>query len=346
VAAPFARLLLRWYDAYRRDLPWRRSSDPWAIWVSEVMLQQTRVEAVRGAFTAFLARYPTPAAFADASDDELQSAWRGLGYYRRARLLRDGARAVCEQHGGSLPDDPHALGELPGIGAYTRGAIASIAFGRRELAIDGNVERVASRQLALRDNVKLRPAQSAIAAAVSSWQDPARPGDFNQALMELGATVCLPGRAPLCARCPVAASCRAHALGVAAELPVRPAKPEPVPVQARAAWIVRGQHVLAHRIPVGEVNAGQMELPGPGLLVSLRSAQDLARVLRSAFGLHTRVGGEVASVRHAITNHRITLSVHKTTCSGHGSLFPADPRDRSLPWTTASRKVFAALARS
>jgi A/G-specific adenine glycosylase len=168
VAKTFARALLRWYDAHRRDLPWRRSSDPWAIWVSEVMLQQTRVEAVRAAFTSFLARYPTPAAFADASDDDLQSAWRGLGYYRRARLLREGARAVCEQHGGSVPGEPQALGELPGVGTYTRGAIASIAFGHRELAVDGNVERVASRQLALRDNVKTRPAQSLRAPATST----------------------------------------------------------------------------------------------------------------------------------------------------------------------------------
>lgn len=342
-APNFSRRLLRWFDEHRRDLPWRHHSDPWAIWVSEVMLQQTRVEAVRAAFTAFLARYPTPATFARADDDGLQAAWRGLGYYRRARLLRDGARAVCEQHGGEVPSEPEVLGLLPGIGTYTRGAIASIAFGRRELAIDGNVERVAARQLALRENVKSRAAQVAIRATVQSWQDSERPGDFNQALMELGALVCLPNSSPLCASCPVSSSCRGRALGIAAELPLRPSKPVSVPVQARAAWITRGERVLAHRIPQGAINAGQVELPGPGLLVQLTRARDLEHALRTSFGITASVGVELSTVRHAITNHRIALSVHCVTCRKSGVLFAADPRDRSVPWTTASRKVFREL---
>jgi endonuclease III len=158
---PFADRLLPWFDRHRRDLPWRRTSDPWAIWVSEVMLQQTRVEAVREPFVRFLERFPTPAAFAWASDDELLTAWRGLGYYRRARLLRDGARAVVAAHGGAVPADLDALGELPGIGAYTRGAVASIAFGHAEPAIDGNVERVTARHLGLTDDVGTAPARRA-----------------------------------------------------------------------------------------------------------------------------------------------------------------------------------------
>ncbi|MDO8348996.1 MAG: A/G-specific adenine glycosylase, partial [Planctomycetota bacterium] len=151
---PFAVRLLAWFDQNRRDLPWRATRDPWAIWVSEVMLQQTRVAAVRSAYERFLRRFPTVASFAAASDDDLLLAWRGLGYYRRARLLREGARAVIAQHGGAVPADPAALGELPGVGDYTRGAIASIAFGFVTPAIDGNVERVVSRHRGVRENVK------------------------------------------------------------------------------------------------------------------------------------------------------------------------------------------------
>jgi len=203
---PFAARLLRWFDAARRDLPWRRTRDPWAIWVSEIMLQQTRVEAVKAPYERFLARFPTPASFAVASDDELLVAWRGLGYYRRARLLRDGARAVVAAHGGAVPADAAALAELPGVGAYTLGAVASIAFGLREVAVDGNVERVVARHRGVRELVDAAPGRRAVRAQAEAWLEAARPGDFNQAMMELGATVCTP-TSPRCDACPVAADC-------------------------------------------------------------------------------------------------------------------------------------------
>ena len=221
----FAVRLLAWFERHRRDLPWRRTSDPWAIWVSEVMLQQTRVEAVRASYERFLARFPRPADFAAADDDELLRAWRGLGYYRRARLLREGARAVGGQHEGSVPDDFEALGELPGIGLYTRGAIASIAFGQTEPAIDGNVERVVARHRGIRAVVKTAAAQRLIRATVEDWLDPDRPGDFNQALMELGAMVCTP-KSPRCQACPVGADCVAGPDGTAASLPRPWARPQ------------------------------------------------------------------------------------------------------------------------
>ena len=152
--ASFADRLLHWYDAQKRDLPWRHQRDAWAIWVSEIMLQQTRVEAVREPYSRFLDRYPTPQAWARVSEDELLTAWQGLGYYRRARLLRDGAKAVVEQHAGAVPSEPEAIHALPGVGQYTAGAIASIAFGHPVPAIDGNVERVAARHRGIDDNVK------------------------------------------------------------------------------------------------------------------------------------------------------------------------------------------------
>lgn len=340
---PFAPRLLAWFDANRRDLPWRRTADPWAIWVSEVMLQQTRVEAVRAAWSRFVARYPTPADFATASDDELQAAWRGLGYYRRARLLRDGAAQVVREHGGTVPADVAKLGELPGIGAYTLGAVASIAFGQRVIAIDGNVERVAARHLGLEVDPRRSVGRQAIAAAVRDWQDAARPGDFNQALMELGALVCTPQR-PACERCPVASDCRARALGAVDRLPLR-AGPAPVrSVTARAILAVDGGRVFGHRLPAGAINGGQIDLPGPGSLEDC-DPDDLPAVLRQRHGCVATVGEALVAIRHAITSHRIVLHVHAAVVQRRGTLqaFPAD--DPAVPWTTLARKAFARALR-
>ncbi|HET7903271.1 MAG TPA: A/G-specific adenine glycosylase, partial [Candidatus Eisenbacteria bacterium] len=201
--------LLRWYGRNRRDLPWRRARDPYAIWVSEIMLQQTRVETVVPYYERFLERFPTLHALARSSESSVLAAWSGLGYYRRARNLRDAASLVARDHGGAIPRDPAALRALPGIGAYTAAAIASIAFDRPAAAVDGNVVRVIARwdgRRGRRDDAALR---RAVTARAESLAPGARPGDWTQALMELGATLCLP-RDPLCERCPVARWCRAR----------------------------------------------------------------------------------------------------------------------------------------
>ncbi len=338
---PFAARLLRWYEAARRDLPWRRSRDPWAIWVSEVMLQQTRVEAVKEPFARFLHRFPTPAAFAAASDDELLHAWRGLGYYRRARLLRDGARAVVARHGGAVPRDVEALGDLPGIGDYTRGALASIAFGLAELAVDGNVDRVAARHCGIRDGVDTAVGKRAVRNAVTDWLDRDRAGDFNQALMELGATVCTP-TSPACERCPVAADCQARALGLTSELPVKKPPRAAVEVTARAVLVPGPGGLLGHRVPDGEPNAGQVDLPGEGPLRSVDAA-DLAGLLRERFDARLTVGPVLARAKHAITHHRITMHGHAATLAagaraiGRLQWFPLAG---DAPWTTLARKLF------
>jgi A/G-specific adenine glycosylase len=334
---PFAARLLRWFDAARRDLPWRRTRDPWAIWVSEIMLQQTRVEAVKAPYERFLARFPTPASFAVASDDELLVAWRGLGYYRRARLLRDGARAVVAAHGGAVPADAAALAELPGVGAYTLGAVASIAFGLREVAVDGNVERVVARHRGVRELVDAAPGRRAVRAQAEAWLEAARPGDFNQAMMELGATVCTP-TSPRCDACPVAADCVARAEGLAGELPRKKPPRAPIDVAARVALVVGPEGALGCRIAAGQPNAGQIELPGPGVLVSV-DADGLADVVRERFGARLLLGAVVATIKHAITCHRITLRAHAATAAGLGSLRWHPLRD-DTPWTTPSRKVF------
>ncbi len=303
------------------------------------MLQQTRVAAVREPFERFLRRFPTPAAFAAASDDQLLAAWRGLGYYRRARLLRDGARCVVAEHRGSVPNDLEALGALPGIGAYTRGAIGSIAFGHAEPAVDGNVERVVARHRALPDDVKSAPMQRQIRAAVAQWLDPDRAGDFNQAMMELGAVICTP-TSPDCTNCPVATDCRALAGGLVATLPVRKAPRAAVEITARVALAIGPAGALGGRIPAGEANAGQLELPGAGMLQNCAEAA-LEQTLRDRFGARLRSGPVLASIRHTITCHRITLHAHAASVVAAGRLawFPLDD---ATPWTTPSRKVFRA----
>ena len=199
----FRRRLLAWFDEHARDLPWRRTSDPYAIWVSEIMLQQTRVAAVLDHYDLFMRRYPTVAALAAAAEDDVLAIWSGLGYYRRARMLHKAAKFVVSDLAGVLPRSAAGLRVLPGIGEYTSAAIASIAFGEAAAAVDGNVERVLMRLLGWDETTA--PA-SRIREAAANALAQARPGDYNQAMMELGATVCLP-RGPLCLQCPVQKQC-------------------------------------------------------------------------------------------------------------------------------------------
>lgn len=346
MGAGFAARLLAWYDAHGRTLPWRvPTPDPWGTWVSEVMLQQTRVEVVRDAWQRFREAFAEPAAFAAASDDALHHAWQGLGYYRRARLLREGARQVVERHGGVVPSGIAELGALAGIGEYTCGAIASIAFGHPVAAIDGNVERVFARHRAVRADVKKTATRRLLRTVVEAEIDRSRPGDFNQALMDLGATVCTP-RSPRCGACPVAADCAARAQGVQEELPVLPARRAMVDVAARVVVVrdARGR-VLATRIPAGEINQGQVELPGPGVLVDHPGdVHSVAFAVFERHGAQLQLGDELVRVRHGITHHRITLCAYAGELVGEaGSLEFLDPDDPEVPWSTPARKVLAKL---
>lgn len=340
----FAARLLAWFDANRRDLPWRGTDDPWAIWVSEVMLQQTRVEAVREPYRRFMRAFPTPSDFAAVDDDGLLAAWRGLGYYRRARLLRDGARQVVRDHDGAVPETSRELGALSGIGTYTRGAIASIAFGEAVPAVDGNVERVLARHHGIRDNVKRGATQRMLAELVLERMDRSRAGDFNQAIMELGATVCTP-RDPKCKACPVAGDCEARRAGLTRAIPVLPERRRPVEVTARVVVVTLTTGVLATRIADGNPNAGQLELPGPGVLVDCPTPGDLEAALE-AQRLAIDIGPEIARARHSITNHRILVTAHAGALRGRTprGAQAVDPNDETAPWTTVSRKLLGKLA--
>jgi len=254
--------LLAWYDRHRRRLPWRAEPgarpDPYAVWLSEIMLQQTTVAAVQKYFHAFLARWPKVADLAEAPVEEVMKEWAGLGYYARARNLHACAKAIVREHGGRFPQTEKELLALPGIGPYTAAAIAAIAFDQRAVVIDGNVERVVARLAAI--DTPLPQAKPAIRAAADALTPDARPGDFAQAMMDLGATICTPQR-PACALCPLRACCRAFAFGEQERLPIKGVKPER-PLRAGNIFVLRADDkvLVRTRAPRGLLG-GMTEFP-------------------------------------------------------------------------------------
>lgn len=239
-------LLLAWYDEEKRDLPWRRTKNPYHIWLSEIMLQQTRVETVKGYYARFLTLFPTVEKLADAPEEQVLKAWEGLGYYSRARNLQKAARVIMTEHGGVFPSSYEQILALPGIGPYTAGAIGSIAFGLSVPAVDGNVYRVASRFFGVREDVGIPAVQKEIRRLVEESIPSDRPGDYNQALMELGATHCSPGT-PACDKCPWYELCDACAEGDADVLPVHEKKKPPKQIDMAVCLLTCGNRVYVTR---------------------------------------------------------------------------------------------------
>ncbi len=333
--------LLRWYEACRRDLPWRRTRDPYAIWVSEVMLQQTRVDTVVPYYERFLARFPTAEALAEAPEDDVLALWSGLGYYRRARLLHAGAREVARL--GDVPRDREALLSVPGIGRYTAGAVASIAFGEPVGLVDGNVARVLARLFVIEEDMRkagMRRAQQ-LADEIVARPDP---GAWNQALMELGATVCTPLK-PACDRCPVATSCGAHALGRAAELPVLGAKKKPEARRVQSLVATRGDAVLLLRRKRDRLFGGLWEPP------CIEGAAPARRAFAARFGVARPK--TVGRVVHVLSHRKLTIDVLRAE-AGAGALAAELPDDYdaarfalradldALGIATLARKILAA----
>ena len=251
--------LLPWYQTHARDLPWRRTKDPYRIWVSEIMLQQTRVEAVLPYYDRFLAALPDVAALASAPEALLLKLWEGLGYYSRVRNMQRAARTVMTEHGGVFPRDFDTVLALCGIGDYTAGAICSFAFDLPYPAVDGNVLRVAARLLAFGEDIRKPAAKKELTAAVAAAQPSDAPAAFNQAIMELGATVCVPNGAPHCHACPLAASCAAHAKGQETDFPYK-SKPAPRRAEQRTVLILReGDRVALRKRPDTGLLAGLFE---------------------------------------------------------------------------------------
>ncbi len=314
------RALLAWYARNRRDLPWRRTRDPYRILVSEIMLQQTRAQAVIPYYERFLERFPTAGALARAAEHEVLAAWSGLGYYSRARTLREAARRIAAA--GAFPRDYDALRALPGVGDYTAAAVASIAFGAPRAVVDGNVLRVIARLDNDASDIASPRTRARFRAVAEEMLDARRPGAFNQALMELGATVCVP-RQPLCHACPVASGCGARLAGTAARLPVKLRREAPVALEAVALFVRRGGRVLLRRRAADSGRlAGFWELPAP---------EDLPGA---------RLGARLGTFRHSITHHRYSFTVVEARArTSRGCSWFSAGEIRDIPLSTTARKA-------
>jgi len=333
------RALLQWYRRNARVLPWRRTRDPYRVWVSEVMLQQTQVATARGYYTRFVARFPTVRALARAPLDRVLAAWSGLGYYRRARYLHEAAGIVVREHAGRVPSEPRSFGALPGVGRYTVGAVLSIGFGAPLPVLDGNVARVLSRLAARPWSVRRSADAVALWALAETLLDRASPGDWNQALMELGATVCTP-RAPRCDACPVRRHCRAWASGRPEDYPPPAPRRAGVRVRRAVARIERAGRVLMVRRS-GPLLDGLWEPPGVDLAARKPAEPALARALAS-LGLRGRLVATPVLIRHTITHRAIEVQVWR--------LEPRSPLPRAgarLRWVAPGQRdvALSSLAR-
>lgn len=316
--------LLRWYDANRRDLPWRRTRDPYAIWISEAMLQQTRVETVIPYWERFLEVFPTVEHLAGASLDDVYTVWTGLGYYSRARNLKHAAETVVAEHGGRLPDTAEGLETLKGIGRYTAGAVASIAFDREAPLVDGNVIRVFARLLGIREDSAAKSVVDRMWVEAAALVKGERPGDLNQALMELGATVCTP-RNPHCLACPIRDHCDAHATGDAGSLPVKKPKAKQTRMRAVAAWLERDGRVLVVRRPEHGLMAGLWELPGGEIALDDEPKDRLAEILQASVGLEILGAESIGQVEHLFTHRRLALDVFRCRLAPKGRVRRGGP---------------------
>ncbi|MEM3165074.1 MAG: A/G-specific adenine glycosylase [Halobacteria archaeon] len=353
MAPALSKKLLPWFRTNKRDLPWRRTytagtrpkgaapfleggvdrngggrspprgvhrrrskvnhPDPYAIWVSEAMLQQTRVEAAVDYYRRFLRRFPTVEALARAPESEVLKAWEGLGYYSRARHLRRAAEIVVREHGGRVPRDPEAFGALPGVGPYIRGAVMSIAYDLPEPILDGNVKRVLARYFAVTEPLpKSEPRLRGLAADVL---DRRHPGEFNEALMELGATVCTP-REPKCDGCPIRRGCRARARGLQDSLPRRAPRGKVPRHEAAVGVVRRGERILIALRPSAGLLGGLWELPGGKRKPGESLAGCAAREIAEETGLRVRAGRRLATVEHAYTHFKVTLHAYECAVAG------------------------------
>ncbi len=350
--AAFHQDLLAWYRAHRRAMPWRDHPDPYFVWVSEIMLQQTRVDQATPFFRRFVEAFPTVQALAAAPLDRVLLCWEGLGYYARARNLHRAAQQVAERYGGQIPRDYDAFRALPGVGPYTAAAVLSIAFGQPYAVLDGNVIRVLARVFALPDDTSRPATRRHLQATADALLDAEHPGDANQAVMELGARVCLPA-APDCPRCPLRGVCQAFALGTPAAFPVV-AKKAPTPHVPVAVGLLRDAsgRLLVQRRAENGLLGGLWEFPGGKIEGGETPGEACAREFREELGVEVAVGERVARVDHAYTHFKVTL--HAFACR----LVAGEPRSAqglALRWVApealgelafprANRRILETLA--
>lgn len=340
-----SRNLLRWFDTSRRDLPWRRRRDAYSIWVSEIMLQQTRTDTAAPYFERFLQRFPTVEDLAGGELEEVLTAWSGLGYYARARRLHQAARQIVDG-GGHLPTTVEGWRRLPGVGPYTAAAVASIAFGVAAPAIDGNAERVLGRLLALDGDSRRAAARRRLEETARQLLDAERPGDSNQALMELGATVCRPQR-PECHRCPLRPSCRAAELGRPEDFPAARSFRPTARVERQVAVVRNGGHLLLFRRSEDSRRlAGMWELPW----IEGDREKHPEELLAERYGGRWRMGDSWGQVRHSITDRRFDIEIREAKLDDGSEIgegleagWFSKAEIEELPLSSLVRKVLARI---
>ncbi|VEN72718.1 Adenine DNA glycosylase [Candidatus Desulfarcum epimagneticum] len=302
------RALLGWYEANKREMPWRKTRDPYKIWLSEVMLQQTQVKTVIPYYERWVKKFPSIQDLAAASPGEVLKLWEGLGYYNRCHNFHKAARLLVSDFAGRVPDDPDLFIQMPGVGPYILSAVMSIAFGRPLPVVDGNVLRVATRYMEWRDDISKPAAGKKIRRALEGIIPPSNPGDFNQAIMELGALVCVP-KNPDCPGCPLKKNCRAKKNGTAASLPFR-AKRKKTPLYPVAlAVIVKDKKFLIQKRPDSGHLAGMWEFPGGKLEPGESGEEALERECREELGADVKIIQKLKTVKHAYTHFKIELTV-------------------------------------
>ncbi len=341
----------RWYQEHQRTLPWRRSTEPYPVWVSEIMLQQTRVETVLGYYDRFLARFPGVRELANGTIDDVLMVWQGLGYYSRARNLHKGARVVFEEFGGEFPTTLKEAMSVPGIGRSTAGSILSICFGTPTPVMDGNVKRVLARRFGIAEPLTAATTMRTLWNHAEEWiHEAANPGDHNQGLMDLGATVCTP-TTPHCHNCPVASDCVALRDNLRSQIPARPQK-KVLPHHHIAVGVLRNQgQILIQRRRGGGLLGGLWEFPGGHIEEGENPEQALAREFQEELGVEISVGNKLVEVKHAYSHFRITLHVFWCSLlSGTPKAIGADeftwevPENFSnYPWPAANARILRVL---
>jgi len=342
----FVRALVAWYRRSARDLEFRRTRDPWRVLVAEVVLQQTRVEQGSARLRRFLERYPTPRDLAASSEEEVLREWEGLGYYRRATSLRAAAAHIVERHGGQVPSGPTDLRALPGVGPYTAGAVASIAFGKPVPAVDGNAARVLSRLFMVGEELGTAASGRQLREHALSLHGGADPGTINQALMELGALVCT-ARAPRCGECPVSRWCQARAAGEVASYPVRPRRRALPEVEVAFAVVEWEGRVLAVRRKQGALLSGLWSLPG-GDLEPAETFEAAARRYVRRWGVQPSEMEEVSHQRKVFSSRVWDARVFRCTARGRGDtpggVLWLSARDlERVPFVPFHREILASL---
>jgi len=327
-----SQLLLNWYDKNARDLPWRNHPDPYAIWISEIMLQQTRVESVIPYFNRWIEKFPNISSLADADQQDVLKLWEGLGYYSRARNLHNAAKIILNDYGAIMPDDPMLLESLPGIGKYTSRAIASMAFGKDYAALDGNIRRVLARVFNLEIPARSPEGEKKLWQLASENLPPGRAGDYNQAIMDLGASICSP-KNPQCLICPIQSRCRSFSLGVQEQRPIMPRKEQIPHYIVTAAIISLDCKVLIAQRPNSGLLGGMWEFPGGKMNEGETLAQCLRREIKEELDCIISVGDEIGVYHHAFTHFRITL--HAFRCNVTSGI-PIPVEAQQIAWVKPS----------